>query len=137
MDAKKDAINKIADKLENIDDTKIIAAIKNYINIKDYQNELNLNSNIGFYSNIEFYPKGYATKVNLQKVGDNIFLRYENLNRITIGPFNLTSTSDYALNKKNKYRFWKTIKQGKRTIWRDSDRKTSQHKRMNLRKESV
>lgn len=113
MDAKKDAINKIADKLENIDDTKIIAAIKNYINIKDYQNELNLNSNIGFYSNIEFYPKGYATKVNLQKVGDNIFLRYENLNRITIGPFNLTSTSDYTLNKKINTVFEKLLNRAK------------------------
>lgn len=94
MDAKKDAINKIANKLENIDDAQIIVVIKNYTNIKDYQNELNLNSNI------EFYSEDYSTKVNLQKVEDNIFIRYENINHITIGPFNLTSTSDYTLNKK-------------------------------------
>lgn len=113
MDAKKDAINKIADKLENIDDTQIILGIKDHRNIKEYQNELNLNSNIGFYSNIESYPKGYATKVNLQKVEDNIFIRYENLNRITIGPFNLTSTSDYALNKKINLAFSKLLDRAK------------------------
>lgn len=107
MDDKNTIIEQILNKLENIEDDQITSLIEKYNNVVDYRSELNINSNI------RFFCKKHMNIISLQKVGDKILLRYESAIRVTKGPFNLTSTSDPAFNKKVNIVFEKLLNRAK------------------------